>query len=175
MLVKIRHGEKFEPIWYRPEENKLEVGCKIYNSLGGWCIHTKSDIVLEIREDLDYEDFFEVESKEYELQYEDDFSFMYELINPMTIGRHYFDNTFISAGNPSQQLRRLVEDQLDNEYMPIGVCMTEEMDHNEGGVHYKPIVLSSYKDDERIYVHVNYDEWKKWADARTLQKSESVV
>lgn len=175
MLVRLRHGENGFPIWYRPEENKLEIGCKIYNSLGGWCIHTKSDIVMEVREDLDYEDFTKVESVEYELQYEDDFSFMYERINPMTIGDHYLDNTFISAGNPSEQLERLL-DMLDHEYIPIGICMDDDIvNKSYGGVEYKALVLSDRRTDDRIYVHVNYKVWKEWADARTLQKSEGVV
>ena len=168
MLVKIRHGERFEPVWYRPEENKLEVGCKIYNSLGGWCIHTKSDIIEEIREDLDYDDFVKVESPEYD----DDFSFMEERINPATAGEHYLDNRFLSEGDPSQQLKYLLEDQLDNEYTPIGICMDSDLDKNYGGgALYKPLVLAD-KNNDRIYVHINYNKWKEWADARSLQKNK---
>ena len=174
MLVRLRHGEKGFPIWYRPEENKLEIGCKIYNCNGGWCIYTKSDIVMEVREDLDYEDFTKVESVEYELQYEDDFSFIYERIDPMNVGDHYLDNAFISAGNPSEQLERLLY-TLDYKYIPIGICMDDIVNKSYGGDEYKALVLSERCTDDRIYVHVNYKSWKEWADARTLQKSEDVV
>lgn len=165
MIVRIKHTNYKHAIWYRPENNKLIPGCKIYNYRGGWCCYCPSDEIVEVREDLDYEDLFAMEGRDSE----GDFSFLQERIDILNIGEAFKDNSYLQENNPSDELKYLLEYTLDNEYTPIGICFAEETsklygDNNE----YRPLVLENNK-GERIWIHIPYTQWVTWS---SLQKKE---
>lgn len=163
MLVKIKHPNFHEAVWYEPEDGKLVPGCKIYNYRGGWCCYCASDEVLEVREDLDAEDLYTMTGRDSD----GDFSFLSERIDLQNIGEAFKDNSFLMEDNPSEQLRSLLEDTLDGEYTPIGVCLSSEVEKDYCDI-YRPIVLENNK-GERINIHIPYDRWVAWS---SLQKRD---
>ena len=162
MIVKIKHANYKHAIWYRPEDNKLTPGCKIYNYRGGWCCYCRSDEVIEVREDLEYEDLFAMEGRDSE----GNFSFLQERIDVLNVGEAFKDNSYLIEDNPSAELKYLLENTLDNEYSPIGICFAEELSRDYGDYVWRPLVLENNK-GERIWIHIPYTKWLNWT---SLQK-----
>ena len=167
MLVKLKSKHYKNSIWYEPENEQLVEGEKIYNSCHGYCYYHKNDFeIIDTKPDYSFEDFYKVEALEDDL----DFSFMFN--KTYELGTHFMDNRFLSEADPSLQLTALLEEVQDySNYTPEGVYFSDEMDKIYGDQVYKPLILSDENGD-RIYVHINYNKWLKWAEVKSLQKSE---
>ena len=129
-----------------------------------WYGYTFDDLISakKVREDLDYEDLFAMEGRDSE----GNFSFLQERIDVLNIGEAFKDNSYLIEDNPSDELKYLLENTLDNEYSPIGICFAEELSRDYGDYVWRPLVLENNK-GERIWIHIPYTKWLNWT---SLQK-----
>lgn len=156
VLIRDKDADKTSYNYVRDtdiKDNKIENNAEIWNRWGGYCnFNNKTMEVVEFTDFKEIEDAPETTTTPY------DFSFMFNEIDD--IGSHYYDNSFILEDCSWMQLDKLLKD-LDNDYIPIGVN-TKDC-YRKYSRDCRPVILEHKTNGDRLFVHVEYEDWLKMA------------